>query len=552
MKKIFQLVLATIFTFLIAACVNHNTTQSITIEDTITTLPPNTTSDGVNTTFDVLDWDGLDIDQSIANLAGAQALGIKKMPQDEKAVDVSFKRQLNDNSLTTVTYTIITTTTPLLPEIQEKDYLVKIDSDGELEKITFMIDGTEISQDELGFQVYKLYVGREFTLLSLVPNLPYDTYITYTEDTETKGFTIPSRDNVVPNIDSFGIAEFDKTNYLNSEWQKSYVIHNQTGLVFRLDNFPVDEANSGLVVSNGIIYDIKFFEGELLFTSIFRNQTVKVLSYFKDKYGQSYIFNDRFDLLDTETNTLFFTGYTEEMRAKLEYERTYDCAYVLSSVGETIYVQGISPEAFGGEYFIIGDNFERQTIDQNVTYHINSFVMVYNSPGILTYFLEIRNGYAYYEDWNGYLYATDFINHLSYVIAMGGYTQRLINRNLSYIYIVYNSVDKAVYFFDSKGWVETLNAFLPSPTIWNARPDSEYLFSRYLFDEEGIPSVFIELIDNVDYLGDLDLVRYSLDGTTDFKIGLKYIDDEYIPYVYILSEYVAPAAETITLQPINP
>jgi hypothetical protein len=143
--------------------------------------------------------------------------------------------------------------------------------------------------------VNKLYVYNTYTFIQFVPM-------------ETTGIEDVRPDNL-GKADRNGYYEYDKQNYYNDDFHQSFVIENSTGNIYSLaTTVYIDNIHNGLLKlkDNPYIYDLRVKTNEELeIFSLFQNNTVIVYDYYKDKYGNNYIFNNILDIKDIQTNTIF-------------------------------------------------------------------------------------------------------------------------------------------------------------------------------------------------------------------------------------------------------
>ena len=168
---------------------------------------------------------------------------------------------------------------------------------------------TTVTQDDIDGEIDKVYVLGDYTFISFVP----------------KGTSERPSNNQLE-YDSDGIAIYDKTNYFSDNERLSFIISNDTGYIYQLENFNIKEIKGGCLLSstNNYIYDFKINENnDLEIFPLFNNDSINWYDVFKDKYGHIFILNDRLDGYYAETNTFFYT------------EKNY-ITYVLTSTGESL------------------------------------------------------------------------------------------------------------------------------------------------------------------------------------------------------------------------
>ena len=154
--------------------------------------------------------------------------------------------------------------------------------------------GEEISitQDDIDGEIDKLYVLNNYTFISFVPR-----------GTSSR----PSGEGL--QYDSDGIAFYDKTDYYTASDRISFIIDNDTGYIYIIEDFHIKEIQGGCLLSNddNFIYDFKINEkNELEIYSLFSNSDITWFHVFKDKFGYTYIQNDRITTYDETTKTQFY------------------------------------------------------------------------------------------------------------------------------------------------------------------------------------------------------------------------------------------------------
>ena len=200
------------------------------------------------------------------------------------------------------TYTIYENETLLYESIQDNDEIDTNDHEGVI-VLTGLVDGTEykvdyqgigeeitITQDEINGEIDKLYSAGGYTFISFVP--------------EGLAGTLNGK------FDYYGVDTYHKTEYVSHEMRQSFVIDNITGYIYKIDGFVVDMVcMNGIVRRNAKYYDMTVDQnGDLVFKQVVQNETVTVYRVLKDKYGQLFVYNDTFDALDAENNTLYSTN----------------------------------------------------------------------------------------------------------------------------------------------------------------------------------------------------------------------------------------------------
>jgi hypothetical protein len=195
--------------------------------------------------------------------------------------------------------------------VEGETYLVEYSGKGTI---------TEVEQSELDAQVDKLCVVGEFTFISFIPS------------SNTPGISRTNDEylNLDVEIDTEGDYVYDKIGYYDSVDRRSFVIHNNSGLIYPLNGVKINRIHNGLFEIEGskIIHDIKLNDNnEIEFFPLYANDTIRVFDYMKDKYNNCYIINHQMNTYYKATNTNF---------VKL----TWTTNYYLSDNREVIYTTG--------------------------------------------------------------------------------------------------------------------------------------------------------------------------------------------------------------------
>ena len=226
------------------------------------------------------EW-SLDLTGYVADIVDAKGLGISSV---QESVQTASKGGQNSKN-----YIVKTT----------RDFDSEDPNDADLEIVEFKKkhngdkkDNDHISQDEINGDIDKLNVLDCYTFVSYVP----------------KGKSQrPSDDELT--FDTDGISLYDKTDYFSDSTRQSFIIDNQTGYVYKINNFKIKEIKGGCLLSGDdkFVYDFKINDkSEVEIFSLFKNDSVEWFSCFKDKYGNKYIQNDKLNTYDQTTNTYFY------------------------------------------------------------------------------------------------------------------------------------------------------------------------------------------------------------------------------------------------------
>lgn len=208
----------------------------------------------------------------------------------------------NENSIEKVTFTKNET-------ISEDVY----DSNGNI-----ISSNTTLSQEEIPGQVNRLYVFGDYTFIQFVPLLTESgNYQYYDLNNEIKTEYLEIRPNTLI-YDINGVADFDKGNYYTSALSQSFIIHNTSGYIYKIENFTIENiSETGIITQrnqnnsldgyNTIYYKISIESNSLVFTDVVPNKTLSVHGVAQDKYGWVFVQNDLLDYKDELNKIIYYT-----------------------------------------------------------------------------------------------------------------------------------------------------------------------------------------------------------------------------------------------------
>lgn len=149
-----------------------------------------------------------------------------------------------------------------------------------------------VEQSEIDGVVDKLYTMPRYTFISFIP----------------RGATgRPAADKLVYTY--FGMTTYDEENYYSDKTRQSFVIDNDTGLVYKIENFKIAKIAYNLIFSadDSYVYDMKIDDqNQLVFYTLVSNPSVTIYEVHKDKYGHCFIWNDKIDDYDAEKDVRYF------------------------------------------------------------------------------------------------------------------------------------------------------------------------------------------------------------------------------------------------------
>lgn len=200
----------------------------------------------------------------------------------------------------------------------------------------------EITQEELDSQINKIYTTREYTYLQFVaPVEGSGTYTYRTADGATGKEDVELRPEGMT-YDENGVAEFDKGDYFTGELTASFVIDNETGYIYKIENLHILRFENGLLWAKSKNVESYFSIGtdendNLVFTDVMPNKDVTVEGVFLDPYGWTYVLNNRVDEKISESKIIYTTRRAD---------------YLFDSEGNVYHNVGYSSE---GDYFAAGE-----------------------------------------------------------------------------------------------------------------------------------------------------------------------------------------------------
>jgi hypothetical protein len=510
----------------------------------------------------------------MADIGDATALGISKRtaPAGRNARAGSASQEKNylvkttvdysagttewdENGLTNVTFKKRTTETVVIPVY---------DSEGNLIREEPVEDGQTVTQDEIPAQVNRLYVYNNYTFIQFVPEFTDSIPDTRPNPEDFSGLPI------YPVYDRAGYYYYDKQDYYNDDYHQSFIIENSTGNIYSLDNaVHIEAIHNGLLKIKGspFVWDCRIKDtDELEIFTLFQNQMVTVYDYYKDKYGNNYVFNSSVDYTDAPTNTIFFK----------------ELEYVVASNGEVVFFEGLESTDF--------------VWSDEIAFNDNGLILTYTDLWRNSFFLpgeweRIYGAAAYRIPSAGISQIRVMQKNLASraitdddYFEFGGFV-RDYNRDFPAPYGLFSHIkNKELFVYDNR-WMQYYFLVLDTDTA-----ETQFYLSlrNYYYDSYGYTSnkYYIHVISyntallhdkvsgelsylKIDFnvsaatnLNNIQLLKIfdSGDNWTITTINSQdtymvvYVEDangDQIPTVIKASEYVAPGQGTITLTPIN-
>jgi hypothetical protein len=383
--------------------------------------------------------------------------------------------------------------------------------------------------------------------------------------------------------DENGYYVYDKQDYYNDDYHQSFVIENSTGNIYSVKNaVHIETLHNGLlkIKDSPYIYDCRIKNnGELEIFSLFQNTTVSVYDYYKDKYGNNYIYNNTLDSTDTATNTIYFKRPE----------------YIAASNGEVVHVQGVkaltgTPYNPMSPYFNdIGDSNWWPDIGIAGAYPVTTAVtgisVITSGCGSRPITPADDLKFPVYDGYHGEEHrGISGFSHIKdkELFYIKGYSSNFGEVELVVLDTDTASVKHAIdcTLKDAASSIYNESEPLNYNTVliqdyingkvyyykidYSALPvtDNQYTFTDSIKEnlDSGIKSYFllygdglVLIFDNYDkdtsYLGHWE--RNTVSGKVEYMVALKDVKGEKIPEIIKVSEYVAEEQQTITLKPIN-
>lgn len=409
---------------------------------------------------------------------------------------------------------------------------------GDLEKgnkymVTYLGTSTEvtITQDEIDGEIDKLYVLSGYTFISYVP----------------QGMSERPSDNDLE-YDTDGIAMYDKTDYFASNTRQSFIIDNESGYIYPIENFHIRKIEGGCLLSDSdnYIYDFRITDsGSLEIYSIFSNPSITWYNVFKDKYGHVYIYNNRLNEYYPDTNTFFF---------RYEYETRTDPFYMLNSNGEAVkFQQPENNSAAFSSISVINENGSERELTSSDNFDI------YYWPSRIHWLMrpyKAVNGriYGYIRDTESSIYSYgptmfmyDPFENMTYITYFGLQNGRWYFGDYALVdydvILMYSENEEAVYCL-SNAWDYFVKV------MENAVQIDDNRFAEISIDT--LPSSATKVLSNCRLSDDRSsFLTYGPQGNTYYDIVVERgSDGKVVVKSYISGTYEEPQKK-ITLQPIN-
>jgi hypothetical protein len=377
-----------------------------------------------------------------------------------------------------------------------------------------------ITQDEVDGQVDKLYVLCQYTFISFVPlNLnprPQD------QDLE---------------LDYDDIPLYDKTGFYSDSTRQSFVVDNNTGLIYKIEGINIASLSGGCVAvqENPFPFDMRINEqNELEFYSIFQNASINTYSCLKDKFDNIFIQNDLLNYFDGTNNVTYYV-LNDTFRKGYFFNQNKEVYMMDLSLNEIklFVARGQSRDLNNFDSFYV---FEEN--------HENGLYEVEN--GVLKHFYQNQifggpsffgKNYLKYGTDNGYSYEFDLISEKSQSMFLTKFGKdydiilELSNGNLYSYKNIWESFDDYFSQFKSDSFVEE--------DIWLRNLTENSFFTKN------------EILNSVSLNNSNEIIKITPNEALNYEFIPEFINNEWTITPYVYGTYFAPPSITVTLQPIN-
>lgn len=221
----------------------------------------------------------------------------------------------------------------------DKTYLVKYHGKGKKKTLT---------QDQMKSKIIRVYVSGGFTFITLISKDSKDQEVPY-DLTGDSNFFIGKNSFQFPNI--------------------SYVIDNESGHIYSLDNIYIKCTRDGMVKAayeeklSYLLYDLSVNEkNELVFLPLIAKEGICGNDFFEDKYGRKYVSADilETEIFDEEKNMLV---YKQDDLSNIPF-------YCQNSNNETVKIERdkINNKIF--KFYVLDENGLKRELNENDNFYI--------------------------------------------------------------------------------------------------------------------------------------------------------------------------------------
>jgi hypothetical protein len=590
------------------------------IFDAIQGLTYDVTLGGVPVLSDITDNGSLDEDSTTGKI-------ILSGLTEGITYDIAFKGQLPDAALTDITiesrstdasisftafegftyevkqgelllYTNITDNN--LIDLNPKDGVIKVK--GFTEGLPYDVHYSgyrlveRITQDEVDGQVDKLYVLYQYTFISFVP-LTLNQRPTFSD----------------LKLDYDALALYDKKDYFSSSTRQSFVVDNESGFIYKIENTIIENISKGILwlKDNFVPHDLRIkTNGDLEFYPLFTNTSIIAFDAFKDKYGNTFVLNNRLNYVDFAKKTTYFVHQVKvgpSMNSQLSRVLnsnnisssakdltgfTRSASFWLTENNEAIklimeqrnYAPNVNSTIHSAKK--IDENHQEAEIPLTLNSKVTDFGIYQTGLDGANKPFKIQNGKIFFENisdilpvstngeeffysesfgWFGRLAAFDLATGRDFRMGLYSWPNKFWNpryiKNYDYIveffegkiYLIKNvssllgnMLDLYTNSIDMSGY--PLELYNQGDSIINYFNRSDYFFTP--FRNAGYSVEFEVILENVG-IDNGEVVKFGLEGNVIYDLIPEVVNGVYKLVPYVRGTYVAPPPTSITFQPIN-
>ena len=219
----------------------------------------------------------------------------------------------------------------------DKTYLVKYHGKGKKKTLT---------QDQMKSKIIRVYVSGGFTFVTFMP-----------KDKENEMFNFNRNSN----------RDIGGKYYLEEYHMRSFVIDNESGHVYSLDNININCTRDGMALAAfdekpSYLYDLSVNEkNELVFTPLITKENICISEFFEDKYGRKYVCAadiSKTEIFDEEKNMLVY---------KQDY--SLEPLYCQNSNDEAIKVEKTQQD-YLFRFYVLDEEGQKRELNKNDNFYI--------------------------------------------------------------------------------------------------------------------------------------------------------------------------------------
>jgi hypothetical protein len=444
-----------------------------------------------------------------------------------------------------------------------------------------------ITQDEVEGQVDKLYVLFQYTFISFVP-------LNLNQRPQDKDMQ----------LDYDEVPLYDKQGYFSNTTRQSFVVDNDTGLIYKIENTHIESISKGIIwiKDNFVPHDMRIkANGDLEFFPLFTNTSIIAFDAFKDRHGNTFVFNNRLNFVDKASKTTFYVTYVKNWGPpNSQLQRIYasnftqeqlnvagfarGSTYWLTETNDALFVQADLDTPYSRFFWIqqvklIDEQHERVDVPLDLEIKVYDFLNHDHNRTALPKPYRISNGklmsetvsnnffgFQPFKEW-GEIAVYDLESKRNIYFELSGYPSTpwnptyliekdiLIEYTNGKLYAIYQfsdflsqileftlyNLNQSGIFYLNWGFHSTLIGMLENPTndFWKAFKESNTINLDYklVLDDVGIVNG--------------EVIKTGINGNTNYDLILEEIDGKPTLVAYVKGTYVAPPPTTITFQPIN-